>query len=280
MFGEAPPINVFNPVYGNVPRLTFGPGEGFPFFFDNEWYGIYVQDQIAPFNRLHLLVGARYDSTTATRFGQELKDDQFSPRFGLVYQFFPWLSVYSHYVEALGLPNAGLSREEELFEPERSQQYEVGFKTEFLQRRLSATVALFDLTKQNILTPDPVNPAFSLAIGKARSRGIELDVSGHVTDRLSLIGSYAAAMDTEILRDTRDNEGNRLPNAPGHSGSLWAEYQATPQFNVGAGVFAVGRREIDQAKYRSGARRRGVLSMRSMPACCWESSGRRSVCWG
>lgn len=45
--------------------------------------------------------------------------------------------------------------------------------------------------QKNTLTPDPVNSQFSVAVGEARSQGIEVDVKGQVSDAISLIGTYA-----------------------------------------------------------------------------------------
>jgi len=41
-------------------------------------------------------------------------------------------------------------------------------------------LAAYQITKTNISTIDPVEEAFSIAIGEQRSRGIELDVSGEI----------------------------------------------------------------------------------------------------
>ncbi len=41
-----------------------------------------------------------------------------------------------------------------------------------------AAPRVHELAKKNILTPGPNNPALSVATGEARSRGVELDISG------------------------------------------------------------------------------------------------------
>ncbi len=41
-----------------------------------------------------------------------------------------------------------------------------------------AAPRVHELTKKNLLTSDPNKPAFSVATGEARSRGVELDISG------------------------------------------------------------------------------------------------------
>lgn len=63
--------------------------------------------------------------------------------------------------------------------PETSEQVELGLKQRTLGGRLEYTVALYQLTKRNILTDDPstADPADSTTIGQARSRGLELDVA-------------------------------------------------------------------------------------------------------
>lgn len=170
---------------------------------------------------------------------------------GLVYQPWPWLSLYGNYVESLGANN-GRSASGEPFDPETAQQYEVGVKAELWEGRLFATLALFDLTKQNILTPDlsTPDPTDSIAIGEVRSRGIELDAIGQIDEHLSLIAAYAYD-DIEITKDNRGNQGHRLPAVPLHAGSLWARYDfdgdPTQGLNLGAGVYVRGQRQGDNA---------------------------------
>lgn len=175
----------------------------------------------------------------------ETRDEQFSPRVGLSYQPWPWLSLYGNYTESFGASN-GLSESGNPFPPETAQGYEVGFKTELWGGQLNSTVAFFDLTKQNILTPDPQDPFFSIAVGEARSQGIEVDIAGRVTDSLSLIATYALT-DTEITQDNSGNQGHRLANVPYHSGSLGANYEfyngPLRGLGLGMGVYLVDERE-------------------------------------
>jgi iron complex outermembrane receptor protein len=252
-----PPIDIFDPVYGRaqIPRdLT----PNFFLNFDEHWYGLYLQDQIDLRHGLHLLLGGRYDvakvsngvAPTADVPTFSRTDQAFSPRVGLLYEVQPWLSVYGNFVKSLG-PTAGFSVTGQPFEAERATQYEIGAKTALMGGRLTSTVALYRLTKENILSTDPTNPLARVPIGEARSRGIELDVSGQLTDQWRLIGSYAYT-DTRITDDALGgNQGNRLPNVPLHSGSLWTWYQWAPGpfrgLEVGAGLFAAGLRQGDES---------------------------------
>ena len=247
-FASIPDIDIYNPVYSGIkPVFPTEPD----YFQDDEWYGVYLQDQIDLRDNLHLLVGGRYDDAKLKFDGGEgsdffvkAHDTDFTPRVGLVYQPLDWLSLYGSYVESFGSANAfSVSRDGKALDPETATQYEGGLKANLLDGKLFATLAFYELTKENIAQTDPLDPAFSILTGEARSRGIEWDVSGELTPALSLIASYAYT-DTKITEDNSGNEGNRLLNSPRHSGSVWGVYsfdQGLLQgLKLGAGVFAVG----------------------------------------
>ncbi|PKD39306.1 TonB-dependent siderophore receptor [Methylomonas sp. Kb3] len=252
-----PVVDIFNPVYGQVPSAA---SRGFNNFstLEQYWYGAYFQDQITLFDKLHIMGGGRYDwatrssgaastSIAAARNSEtEVKNEAFSPRVGVVYQPWPWLSLYGNYTESLGGANSALASSGKPLDAETAQQHEVGFKTEWFDKRLMTTVAFYELTKQNIATPDPVNTRFSVQTGEARSRGIEVDISGQITDGLNLIATYAYT-DAVITQDNSGNQGRKLWNVPANSGSFWAKYAfqdpALRGLNVGAGAYLVGERQ-------------------------------------
>jgi iron complex outermembrane recepter protein len=261
-------IDIFNPVFPSDLNLAqfdnlsldFFKNQQGGFFEDREdtWYGLYFQDQMSFFNdKLHIMGGGRYDwarveldSAYFTPLAtSNNSNNQFSPRVGITYQPWRWISLYGNYIESFGANN-GSSTTGQAFDPQTAEEYEAGMKTEFFDGRLNSTLAFYHLTKNNVLTPDPNNPNFSLPIGEARSQGIELDISGQLTDALSLITSYAYT-DARITKDNSGNEGNRLPYVPEHSGSVWLKYdfqQAPLQgFSAGAGVFAASSRQGDAA---------------------------------
>ncbi len=263
-------INIFNPVFGLATRTEFTPDNTFSFPYWNKWWGVYIQDQIDVLDNLHLLLGGRYDDAEWF-FNVEgsvppSEDSAVNPRFGLVYQPWQWLALYGSYSE--GFEPKGGSQS-----PETSQQYEVGAKTDLMGGRLSATLAFYELTKSDIETDNPntPDPNDRLIIGEARSQGIELDILGRVTDKLSVISAYAYT-DTEILEDISGRKGNRLNNVPRHAGSVWATYDLTEQFSVGAGVYAVGEREVDQDNT---AQMPGYVRVDAMAAYRWKIGGSR-----
>ncbi len=262
-------IDIFNPTYGidpafftNALATTVLPGENFSVFKD-EFYGVYFQDHITLWDKLHIIGGGRYDWAEVGRGNSgsfdeadanlpaaTRDDEEFSPRVGVLYQAWPWLGVYGSWSQSFSANN-GVSATGETLEPQTGEQWETGLKTELFNKALSATLAFYHLTKENILTADlsTPDPNDNAPIGESRSQGIELDVLGAITDELSVIGSYAYT-DAEITKDNFGLEGNRVANVPFHSGSAFLTYEfkefdALRGLSLGFGVFAVGDREGD-----------------------------------
>lgn len=255
-------IDLYNPVYPMLDISALADAtRGFNYIEVNEWYGVYFQDQITLWDNFYVTGGGRYDIATsgngysgsslsqANANYDDIEQNHFSPRVGILYQPWQWVSFYGNYVESFG-PSNGRTRTGQPFQPQTATQFEIGLKTEFFNGNLTSTLAFFHITKENTLTTDPNNPQLKVAIGEARSQGIEFDVAGQITDELSVVGTYAWT-DTRITKDNSDNENNRLPYVPLHSGSVWLKYDVQQGLlnglSLGAGLFAADRRFGDVA---------------------------------
>ena len=258
-----PPLDITNPDYD---ALTQRP-EVFPggtFVNDVEYYGVYLQNQIEFSENWKLLIGGRYDWISeengfippgSLEDVPSQSDGAFSPRVGLVYQPSGNVSLYASYSRSFNSA-FGRNPDNEPFEPTRGTQYEVGVKADFLDGRLSATLAAYNLTKTNILTPDPdpvlAQQGFRVQVGEQRSRGVELDVTGEILPGWNIIASYALT-DTEVTEDNSipSNEGNSFINVPLHQASLWTTYEIQQGdlqgLGFGLGLFYVGERQGDLA---------------------------------
>jgi len=244
------PIDIFNPVYRQSRKIFVADYPREPFISDS--LGIYLQDQIDLLPNLKLLLGGRFDIVSQTiefEDGSESfqQDEAFSPRVGLVYQPTDSLALYASYSRSFQ-QSVGTAFDNALFEPERGTQYEVGIKADWLDRRLSTTLALYQITRSNVLTTDPDNPNFSVQTGEQRSRGIELDVVGEILPGWKIAAGYAYT-DAEITEDNVYEIGNRLNNVPEHAVSLWTTYEiqtgSLKGLGFGLGVFYVGERQGD-----------------------------------
>jgi len=247
---ELSPIDLFSPVYGRSQRVFVEEFPREPFISDS--LGIYLQDQINLLPNLKLLLGGRFDIVSQKlefADGSESfqQDEAFSPRVGLVYQPTDFLSLYASYSRSF-LQSVGTALDNTLFEPERGTQYEVGIKADWLDRRLSTTLAFYQITRSNVLTADPIDPDFSIQTGEQRSRGIELDIAGEILPGWKIAAGYAYT-DAEITEDNLYEIGNRLNNVPEHAVSLWTTYEiqagSLKGLGFGLGVFYVGERQGD-----------------------------------
>ncbi|ASC71018.1 TonB-dependent siderophore receptor [Halomicronema hongdechloris C2206] len=257
-FGAAPSINIFDPVYGQVPRPERDELQNVSLRDSTiDTLGIYLQDQVTIRPDLKLLIGGRFDlyhreqtrSFNGNESSVEQDDQAFSPRVGVVYQPIEPLSLYASFTRSFA-PNTGTAFDGSILDPTRGTQYEIGLRGEFFEDRLTANLAAFHLTRTNVATADPDNPNFSIAVGEQRSQGIELDVAGEILPGWNIIASYAYT-DAEITDDNTFPEGNSLFGVPKNAASLWTTYELQrgdlQGLGFGLGLFFVGERPGDLA---------------------------------
>ncbi|VEP16472.1 Ferrichrome-iron receptor (fragment) [Hyella patelloides LEGE 07179] len=254
------PLNIFAPVYEAFPRpedfgeLLLNSDEE----TETDRLGIYIQDQISFSDNLILLAGFRYDTVEQRLTGEQTaffpdgadesqNDDGFSPRVGIVYKPIEEVSLYTSYSRSFA-PNRLTSNVSDFFDPEVGEGFEVGVKTDLLNGKLVATLAYFDITKQNVVTEDPFVIGASIATGEQQSRGVELDTVGEILPGWNIIASYAF-IDAEVSEDNIIEVGNQLNGVPQHSANLWTTYEIQSGdlqgLGFGLGFDFVGEREGD-----------------------------------
>lgn len=254
------PFNLYDPVYGATSITR--PGTALRIDQDRSQAGLYAQDQIEWGNAVFSL-GGRYDwANTETRnrtSGSDTTVDQndgkFTWRTGLVYNFDNGLSPYASYSTSFN-PASGTSRLGVPFDPTTGEQFEVGLRYQPEGMNSFITVSAYQLTQQNVLTPDPENRSYRVQTGEVRMRGLELEGKAEINDALSVIASYAYT-DSEITRDNPNssgvsNHGNRLAFVPEHQAALWLDYSiqsddAWGGLSFGGGVRYVGQTYGDNA---------------------------------
>jgi len=246
------PIDLYDPVYGQpLPVLTRTTT------YDDEnlkSYAFFLQDQIALTERLTAQVGARlerfeqrYENKLTPAGSWDQAHNAVSPRFGLIYDLTEELAVYANTSRSFK-PNRGADRSSQAFDPEKGIAHEVGIKYELPEHDLSVTAALFHITKENVLTSDPLDSNYQVAAGEARSRGFDISVAGNITPQWRVIGGYAY-VDAEVTESSSASmpAGTRLANVPRHSFNLLDTYEFAEGplagLGVGMGVKYVGDRK-------------------------------------
>ncbi|MFV3131011.1 TonB-dependent siderophore receptor [Niveispirillum sp. KHB5.9] len=241
-------IDVFAPAYGNLPTPTATVTNTYE---KQDAWGIYLQDQIDITEQFKIRFGGRYDDFSRSLLNRaaalsainpgERTYKEFNPQAGLVYAVTDEVSFYAGYGKGFR-PNSGASFAGALFEPEKSKSYEVGAKYESEDGRLNGTVSLYTMKKTNVLTADPANAGFSIAVGSARSKGLEFDLNAKLPADSRLFVTYAYT-DAEVAEDFRDPnfnlavlEGSPLINVPKHQANILL----FKDFEVGTGTASIG----------------------------------------
>lgn len=254
-------IDVLAPVYGQplpVPALFTDTLE------KQRNVAVYAQDTLRLGQHWRVVAGLRHDrheQTLANRRNGTVarqEPNATSPRIGASYLATPAWTLFANWGSSFR-PNTGSDASGSAFAPERGKASEAGLKWEQAGGRLGATLALFDIRKRNALTTDPQQPAYSVAAGEVRSRGLDFDLAGQL-GRAWRANASLSLIDAQVVRDNTLETGGRLLNVPRVNGSLMLMYEGAlangARFGVGGGVTHTGRRLGEartQAQASSGA---------------------------
>lgn len=253
-----PSFNFYNPVYGLVsPGTAVSP-------VDSEQTdklgtrGFFAQDTFHLTNWLSVVGGVRwmeYEQLAGKGrpvfiTNTNLSGDKVLPLGGVIFKLNDQLSYYVSYTQSLK-PTSTIAAftsgfvVDSTIAPEEGTQWETGLKFD-VNKRLSGTLALYDIDKKNVLVLDDLGNGKSTGrtSGAARSRGVELDVTGKLTDQWSMIGSYGYT-DARLINDPVVGNA-KLLNAAMNTASLYLVYDfgdALPgRLRLGGGAHYVGDR--------------------------------------
>jgi outer membrane receptor for ferric coprogen and ferric-rhodotorulic acid len=192
--------------------------------------GLYGQVRLNVVAPLTVILGARVSDfaaksrnvapATPTAWAAGAKaSDEITPNAGLVYKLSPEVALYGSYADIF-IPTSSLKANGQPLDPRRGKQYELGGKSELLQGRLNASLAVFNLRDKNRAFADTANPGTFLNAGEVESKGWETEVSGSPAPGWQLQAGYTR-LDTVYLKD-KNNEGLPFDTwEPRHTLKLW-----------------------------------------------------------
>ena len=211
----------------------------------------YVQDQIVLTPKWQAIVGLRHDKFetdfTDKRANQniDVSDNFISPRAGLIFKPVEAVSLYGNYSISY-VPRAGdqltsLTITNSSFDPEKFINYEIGAKWD-INPNFAFTAAVYKLERENVAVTDPADITKTILVDGQETKGIELSVSGNITDKWSIFGGYAY-QDGEITKqqgagNTAILSGAELAQTPEHTFSLWNRYDINDTWGVALGVIS------------------------------------------
>jgi len=222
--------------------------------------GIYIQNQFKV-GKFSALVNLRYEWFTDIfdykGEEEEFKTSAFVPRLGLTYEVTKDISAYATYLQGFQphTNTVSLSPTAEgffwaaspsRFDPLESSLVEVGAKGEFMNGRIFANFAIFDIQQKNILLGDTYDLDNLTTRGEQRSRGFETDISGYVLPNLQLTASYAFT-DATIEEDAVEEFiGARIGGSPRHNANFWSRYNFKSNTKLRGIGFGFGAQYVDE----------------------------------
>ncbi|WP_336335379.1 TonB-dependent siderophore receptor [Pseudomonas putida] len=218
--------------------------------------GLYLQDQIRLNDQWQILAGVRFDqfdveTTNKDGLREPQDSNSTSPRLGVVYT--PWRdhSFYASWSKTFSPVGGGLigitpgaAGNANETKPEETRQKEIGVKSDWLDQRLTTTLAIYELELYNRRTRDPNDPTITLLTGLQRSRGIELTATGNIVGNWYVRGGIGL-QDATIVKDNNGQEGNRISDVAKRNGSLFVTWKPELGWYAETGLTLVGERYAD-----------------------------------
>ncbi len=264
-----PPSNTTGVVTGYVltgDTCTYGYGNQVKnptslFSYKGNSYAAYLQDMIEFIPGWKILGGIRQDwlradySTAGSSLGStgqaNVNFSERSYRSGLTYQpnemttyYLAWNDSFNATADLYQL-SAGAG-----YPAERSSTTEIGAKWDLYDGDLSVRTALYRATKEWERNTD-LESTGSINSKKRHTDGVEFEFAGRIGSSWEIFGGLAL-MDAKIdergysgtNRHHSSIDGMTPRNTPKYTYNLWTTYRVDPQFKVGGGATAVGRRII------------------------------------
>ena len=264
------PTTIGNPNYWKTIKYTVRENPLALKQADAKDFGIFASDQVWLTDTLSILGGVRWDDYRAKYQATDVTtglwtggtsidtdtDSQFtSPKASVIWEpaqnqtyYVSWARSYTPQGQFITNDNNSINTTlgQNEAEPEENELWEVGLKVSTRDGRLGFTTALFQVDKGNASFIDPFTGDTQLAGEEQRVRGVEVGLTGKVTDAWTVQMGYAY-LDSEILFNpasttAAQNEfrGNEIPFVSPNSVSLWTTYEISKHMPDARGVWLVG----------------------------------------
>ena len=244
----------------------------------------YLQDTWKPIPSVILTAGIRYDhwknyDNTFTGFKAknpaDSTHDNWSPKFGVRYNFTEQTSVWANYGMGYKPPtpeqlyddrtSGGNPRQPNPdLKPEKTHSWELGFEKWFGTSVQTKLVGFYNYTDDKILSWFSAdNIWINKNIGRTKSYGAELDVTLHLLEHWLVTANYTwnrAKIDDNPSKP--EQEGNWMPFSPKHKANLGITYAIEDNFSVGgfARYLSLQHTNDDNIKYTSSGEKRFMES--------------------
>jgi len=201
-------------------------------------------DNVSGYISDHLTIGRHWRPSFGLRYEKQkghtinktngvassAKASSIVPSCGLLYLVTSQFSVYASYSESF-IPNsltAFDANDRNGFDPETANQIEIGSKVESMDGKFSATIALYDIKKKNVLqstgTFTSTGNAISQLNGGERSKGIELQAAWLPVPNWQMQAGVSFQQATITASTTPALVNSRILDSPRTTANFWTRY--------------------------------------------------------
>jgi len=208
---------------------------------DLDVFSAFIQDEIQLTEKLDLVLGARFDSFDIRVFNvpanetRTRKDEEISPRFGLIFKPQENISIYGSYSESF-LPRSGeqftdINGDDDQLDPNTFTNREIGLKWDF-NNGLSLTAAVFEIEQSSPQVADDDPSTFDVI--DSEIDGFELQLKGQVNNHWYVSAGYSHLDGEQVSRT--GSTGLTPRELPENTFSVWNNFQVTDKFGFGLGL--------------------------------------------
>jgi catecholate siderophore receptor len=214
---------------------------------------VYALDSVAIGKRWDLDAGVRWDRFTSdfseafTGTAFKRTDTFISPRAALILKpddaqsyYLSYGTSYNPVIEYLIIAPSNVS-----LAPEKTSTLELGMKIKIWRGKAEFSGALFDSLVTNVRNSDPGDPAVQNAPFDQRVKGVEVGLSGYLTDKVEISANYTHLNDRITASSNPLSRGKVAPNTPPDALNVWMTDELATGLALGAGLTGVSHRFAD-----------------------------------
>ncbi|MCJ7934419.1 MAG: TonB-dependent siderophore receptor [Chryseobacterium sp.] len=250
-------INVLEEINNMLPstvdRHNFTMSKNQPVNAVNPTIGLMAQDVITFNKYLKAHLGIRYSRLNGS---DKNTDYAWNPSLGVMVSPIENMNIFGSYTSTTSLrsannPLAGGGT----VGASTTKQWEAGIKSDWLNERLRFNVTFFTINTDNLSYEVLENNGQGLGVyalaGELKRKGMEVELIGKILPNLQVMTGWAY-VDAQYKDSPSFVDGSAPINTPKHSANAWLNYKfnsgALNGFDIGAGIYYVGQRPVDDYK--------------------------------
>lgn len=197
---------------------------------------IYASGRFSLTDDFALILGSRVTNYRRGGYSNMRESGEVIPFAGITYDLNDNFSVYASYTKIFK-PQSAKDKNNSVLDPDEGDSYEGGFKGEWFNGRLNASLAYFEIRQDNRAESvgwDDIRSQSIYEGKKAKTKGVELEITGELAPSWNI----QAGLTHQVVREDENNE-KLTTQAPENQFKLYTTYRFPGTWNnltIGGGA--------------------------------------------